>query len=94
MTLSLARALAPEIRVNGVCPGFIGTRWFKDEWGEDYERREAQVKKGTPLNRAATPEDIADTAVFLCLEGSRNITGELILTDSGSHLNFTPLMAR
>ncbi len=32
MTLSLARALAPAIRVNAICPGFIGTRWFKDQW--------------------------------------------------------------
>ena len=94
MTLSLARALAPEIRVNGVCPGFIGTRWFKDQWGDAYERRSAKVAADTPLQRAASPEDIADTVVFLSLEGARNITGELIITDAGSHLNFTPLAAR
>ena len=35
MTLSLARALAPEIRVNAICPGFIGTRWFKDKMDEE-----------------------------------------------------------
>ncbi len=94
MTLSLARALAPEIRVNAVCPGFIGTRWFKDQWGDEYERRTAKIAADTPLHRAASPEDIADTVVFLSLEGARNITGELIITDSGAHLNFTPLAAR
>src|SRR5499425_907886 len=35
MTLSLARALAPLIRVNAICPGFIGTRWFKDRFGDE-----------------------------------------------------------
>ena len=44
MTLSLARSLAPEIRVNAVCPGFIGTRWFKDEMSaEQYAKMEAGV---------------------------------------------------
>ena len=35
MTLSLARALAPKIRVNAICPGFIDTRWFGDAFGEE-----------------------------------------------------------
>jgi len=95
MTLSLARALAPEIRVNAVCPGFIGTRWFKDRFDEDtYSKIVQNVESSTPLQRAATPEDIADTVVFLCLEGGRNITGETMITDSGTHLDYSPLRAR
>ena len=39
MTLSLARALAPAIRVNAICPGFIGTRWFKDQMGEEQYKK-------------------------------------------------------
>ena len=35
MTKSLARALAPEIRVNAICPGYVGTGWFADRLGED-----------------------------------------------------------
>ncbi len=49
MTLALARGLAPQIRVNSVCPGFIGTRWFKDAMDEDaYEAQVRAVEASTP----------------------------------------------
>lgn len=95
MTLSLARALAPAIRVNGICPGFIGTRWFKDYMGDEkYERMEASVRNATPLQVASGPDDIADSAMFFLTDASRHVTGELLLTDGGTHLGFTPLKAR
>lgn len=95
MTLSLARALAPEIRVNAVCPGFIGTRWFSDRLGpETFAKMVATQEKTTPLNRAGTPEDIADAVVFFCTEGARHITGETLITDAGMHLGMAPLTAR
>jgi len=95
MTLSLARALAPEIRVNAVCPGFIGTRWFKDEFGENmFKSIVASQEESTPLKRAGTPEDIAATIVFFAGEGSDHITGETLITDAGMHLGFAPLTAR
>lgn len=95
MTLSLSRALAPEIRVNAICPGFIGTRWFKDHLGpEKYESFEASVKKATPLKVASRPDDIADSAVFFLIDLSRHITGETLLVDAGTHLGFAPLSAR
>ena len=66
MTLSLARALAPAIRVNAVCPGYIGTRWFKDAMDEDsFTRLEQGVAKSVPLNVASGPDDIAASAVHL-----------------------------
>lgn len=87
MTLSLARALAPAIRVNAICPGFIGTRWFKDSMDEEkYERMENAVKASTPLNVASGPEDIADAAMFFLTDASRHVTGETLITDAGSHL--------
>ena len=93
--LSLARALAPAIRVNAVCPGFIGTRWFKNEMdAEQYERLEASVAKSTPLNAASGPDDIADSAVFFLTDASRHVTGETLLVDAGTHLGFAPLTAR
>lgn len=94
MTLSLARALAPEIRVNAICPGFIGSRWFRDRLGpQGYEKMVANVKKNTPLQAASSPDDIAQTAVWL-VEGGRHVTGEVIIADAGLHLNFAPLVAR
>ena len=88
MTLSLAKALGPEIRVNTVCPGFIGTGWFENRFGkETYERIKKDQENITPLNKAGTPNDIADSAVFFCLEGSEHITGETLISDAGMHLN-------
>ena len=89
MTLSLARALAPEIRVNAVCPGFIETRWFKEKAGEDVFNAVAKAnRESSPLKKGAPPEDIADSIVFLATEGAQHITGETILTDAGTHLTF------
>lgn len=95
MTLSLARSLAPEIRVNAVCPGFIGTRWFSDRFGEEqFQKIRKQQEASTPLARAGTPEDIATSVVFFAGEGSDHITGETLITDAGMHLGFAPLVAR
>lgn len=95
MTLSLARALAPEIRVNAVCPGFIGTRWFRDTMSEEkYQTLENAVRAATPLNVASSADDIADSAVFLCTPDSRHITGECLIVDGGTHLGYAPMKAR
>jgi NAD(P)-dependent dehydrogenase (short-subunit alcohol dehydrogenase family) len=95
MTLSLARALAPKIRVNAVCPGFIDTPWFGKGLGQQAaERVRANAAAGTPLKVASTAEDIAVSAVFLASPHSRHITGETLLVDAGSHLGFAPLVAR
>lgn len=95
MTLSLARSLAPKIRINAVCPGFIGTRWFSDRFGQQtFEGIKRQQEESTPLQRAGTPEDIATAVVFFCGEGSDHITGETLITDAGMHLGFAPLTAR
>ena len=86
MTLYLARELAPEIRVNAVCPGLITSRWFVDGIGQEgFEKVKAGYERGTPLARACTPEDVADAIIWL-VEGARTITGELMLLDSGIHL--------
>lgn len=95
MTLSLARALAPRIRVNAVCPGFIDTPWFGKGMGEQAaERVRANAAATTPLKAASTPEDIAVSAVFLASPHSRHVTGETLLVDAGTHLGFAPLVAR
>jgi 3-oxoacyl-[acyl-carrier protein] reductase len=88
MTLALARALAPAIRVNAVCPGMIETRWHKDRFdAEGYAKFKADYEKMVPLGKAASPDDVAGAAVWL-LEGADLITGECLLLDSGLHLGF------
>ena len=95
MTLSLARALAPRIRVNAVCPGFIDTPWFARGIGEaGAERVRANAAANTPLKVASTADDIAAAAVFLASPYSRHVTGETLLVDAGSHLGYAPLVAR
>jgi 3-oxoacyl-[acyl-carrier protein] reductase len=95
MTFALARALAPEIRVNAVCPGFIGTRWFSERFGpETYARIVEHNKQSTPLHRAGTPEDVAEAAAFFCGEGARHITGETLLSDAGHHLAIAGVTTR
>ena len=95
MTLSLARALAPKIRVNAVCPGFIDTPWFGKGLPEaTVDRMRANVAASTPLKAASGPEDIAQATVFLASPHSRHVTGETLLVDAGTHLGFAPLVAR
>jgi 3-oxoacyl-[acyl-carrier protein] reductase len=88
VTLSLARALAPEIRVNAVCPGYVATRWFKDRFGAArFEAITAEQAAATPLKRAGEPSDIAQAVLFLCTPAARHITGELLVVDGGLHLS-------
>ena len=91
MTKSLGRALAPQIRVNAVCPGFIDTRWFTDAFGDETTARiRNNVRASVPLNVASGPDDIADTVVFFCGKSSRHITGETLIVDAGMHLGTAP----
>ncbi|MEO0683264.1 MAG: SDR family oxidoreductase, partial [Pseudomonadota bacterium] len=95
MTLSLARGLAPSIRVNAVCPGFIGTRWFKGAMDEEaYAATVKRVEGSVPLGVASGPEDIAEAAVFLLSDAARHVTGETLLVDAGAHLGFGGLKVR
>ncbi len=91
MTLYFARALAPQVRVNAVCPGLITTRWFVDGMGEQaYERIKASYENMAPLARPCTPEDVAEAVLWLT-DGARTVTGELLLLDSGMHLGPTQM---
>ncbi|MBS0359925.1 MAG: SDR family oxidoreductase [Proteobacteria bacterium] len=95
MTLSLARALAPKIRVNAVCPGFIDTPWFGKGMPDTVvDRIRANAAANSPLKAASTPEDIAVSTVFLASRASRHVTGETLLVDAGAHLGFAPQVAR
>ena len=81
MTRSLARELAPAVRVNGIAPGII--LWPEYEGGVSAEEK-AEKLAATALGRSGSPEDIAHAVLFL-LRASY-ITGEIIRVDGGAAL--------
>ncbi len=81
LTLSLAKELAPEVRVNGVAPGAI--LW--PSTGAPDPAAQARLLAGIPLERLGTPADIAGTIAFL-LEDAPYITGQIIAVDGGRGL--------
>jgi 3-oxoacyl-[acyl-carrier protein] reductase len=86
MTKSLARVLAPEIRVNAICPGLVESRWMRNLLGEEtYSEHVARARERFPLRRTNTPADVAETALWL-IEHAATMTGELINMDAGEHL--------
>lgn len=82
MVRSLARDLAPDVRVNGIAPGVI--EWPDEGYESDRETQEKYLSR-VPLDRAGTPEDAADLARFLCLDAGY-ITGEIVRLDGGRWL--------
>ncbi len=88
MTKSLARALAPAIRVNAVAPGYVGTGWFEKRMGpEGFAALNTSIAGKTPMAMAAGPDDIAGPIEMLLDPASRVITGETMLLDAGAHLD-------
>jgi 3-oxoacyl-[acyl-carrier protein] reductase len=81
LTQNLARALAPDARVNAVAPGFVDTEWTQ-AWPA--ERKRASIER-TLLKRACTPADIADAIVFLCADTSM-VTAQTLVVDGGYSL--------
>lgn len=78
MTRGLARALAPQVRVNAVAPGAV---LLPDEWGTESAER---LTITTPLARLGSAIDVAQAVVYLC-EASY-VTGEVIIVDGGRHI--------
>ncbi len=86
-TIALARALAPAIRLNAVCPGYIDTPWFtKGRGAEGAAQVRDQIVKSVPLRTASQPEEIAELVCFLATPRSGQMTGELVRMDAGMHL--------
>ena len=77
LTRNLARALAPEVRVNAVAPGHVETAWTAA-----WEDRRREAAERALLKRNCQPEDIADAIVFLAA-GAAMVTGQTLVVDGG-----------
>ncbi|RAI59045.1 SDR family NAD(P)-dependent oxidoreductase [Roseicella frigidaeris] len=78
LTQNLARALAPEVRVNAVAPGAVDSAWAI-EWTN--EQRSGSIEKAL-LKRRCTPDDLAEVMLFL-LAGAAMVTGQTVTVDGG-----------
>ena len=79
LTRSLAKELAPGVRVNALCPGLVKTDTARALW----ESGEEAISQMIPLHRLGEPEDIARAALFLASDASSWITGTCIVVDGG-----------
>ena len=79
LTRSLAKELAPSVRVNAICPGLVKTDMARALW----EGNEDAVSRFVPLGRLGEPEDIARAAVFLASDASSWMTGTMLVVDGG-----------
>jgi NAD(P)-dependent dehydrogenase (short-subunit alcohol dehydrogenase family) len=86
MTKALAVALAPNVRVNCVAPAFTDTPWMSDHFGAHYQEVIAKAATGYPLQRIASPEDIAMAIVGL-VSGGDFVTGQTLVVDGGLSLS-------
>lgn len=77
LTMGLARALAPDIRVNAFAPGMVETR-FAGWPAEQF----VKTRESTPLEALPSPEDVAQTALYLAEDGT-TLTAETIVIDGG-----------
>lgn len=86
MTVGLARALGPEIRVNAIAPGLVETPWLMQGLGaERYAQSVQGYKARAALDAVIVPEDVADAAWWLGA-GAAKTTGEVLLLDAGLRL--------
>ena len=82
---NMARKLAPDVRVNVIAPGnvyFEGGSW-DEKIKQDKKRVDEIIKSTVPMNRFATPQEVAGSVVFLCSDKASFITGATLVIDGG-----------
>jgi len=83
MTMSLARVLGPEIRVNAVCPGFIEGEWLAEGMGQAvYDQTRAYLRSKTPLQVTCTAETVAES-ILSFIDSHSVVTGQHLVLDAG-----------
>jgi 3-oxoacyl-[acyl-carrier protein] reductase len=82
LTKTLAWNLGPEIRVNAVAPGWMEGDWMKRMLKDKYADLMEKRAKATPLKRAVTADDVAETMMSL-IQSNRFVTGEVVVIDGG-----------
>jgi 3-oxoacyl-[acyl-carrier protein] reductase len=86
LTRGLAVAMAPKVRVNCVAPAFTDTPWMSGHYDANYQQVIAEASAGYPLQRIATPEEIAG-AILGLITGGDFVTGQTLIVDGGLSLS-------
>lgn len=87
LTRAMALELAPEVRVNCVCPGYVDTDMIRRDYiekAEDPEVAEDELNQYAPLKRMAKPEEVAEAILYLASESAGYITGSSLQIDGGT----------
>jgi 3-oxoacyl-[acyl-carrier protein] reductase len=82
LTVTLARIMGPEVRVNAVAPGFIDGEWLQQGLGDAYEPVKAAMQGKSPLGQVVTPDDVA-AAILALITGPDLITGHVVPIEGG-----------
>jgi 3-oxoacyl-[acyl-carrier protein] reductase len=85
LTMTLAEAWAPDVRVNAIAPGFVETRLTRVT--RDHPRRYADTLSNIPLKRWGTPDEMGGVALFLASPLANYITGQTVIVDGGKSLS-------
>ena len=82
LTVTLARVLGPNIRVNAVAPGFIDGAWLAEGLGPAYAPTKAAMIAKSPIGRVCEPDDVAQAIVSI-ITGSDLVTGTVLPVEGG-----------
>jgi 3-oxoacyl-[acyl-carrier protein] reductase len=83
LTMTLAKTLAPKIRVNAVAPGFITGEWLQAGLGAAYETAKKHMESRAALGKVCDPDDVA-AAILALIEGGDLITGQVLPVEGGA----------